>query len=316
MALSIKDIVTPEFIKNTVVLGVDLTIDDGSPFPDYLFESAIDQAIAMVESEIGIVIDPRIFTEERHDADIQERYAQYPIHLDNLPLRSVEELAIKIGTSDAATLPVQWITINNHQTAKFNIIPSASTVGSLYFRSGIPLLVGDVFSAYTRFSSYFAVTYTAGFTFEEGTFTFPAGVKDFTLSLQNEFNVGRPLATFSLPGIRIIATGKNLLKLHLNTPLSVDTTVTYSVNDVDPMLVRAISILASFLPLDVAGDLVAGAGIASKSIAIDSLSQFVGTTSSPENAGYSARVKQFQSELKGVLRALRAKYSRVNFWAR
>lgn len=321
MALSIKDIITPQYVRDTVALGVDLTLDDGTPFPDIVFEAAIDHAIAMVEAEAGIVIDPRTFTEERHDADIQERYAFYPIHLDNLPLRSVDKLAIKIGTTDAATLPVEWVTINSHLTAKFNIIPTATTVGSVYFRSGIPLLVGDVFSPYSRFPSYFAVDYTAGFTFEEGSFTFPAGEQKFTLPLIEKYQGGRPIISFTIDGeptssIRVITSGAASLKLYVSEPFAADTLVEYSCHDVDPLVLKSVAILASFLPLDVAGDLIAGAGIAAKTISLDALSQSINTTSSATNSGYSARVKQFQNELKSALHALKSKYTRINFWAR
>lgn len=316
MALNIRDIITPQYVKDTMALGVDLTLDDGTPFPDTVFTSAIDQAIAMVETAVGIVIDQRIFTEERHDADIQERFAHYPIHLDNLPLKQVDQLAIKIGTSDAAVLPVEWVTVNDHITAKFNIIPVATTVGSVYFRSGIPLLVGDVFSPYSKFPSYFSVNYTAGFTFEESSFTFPAGVKKFTLNLEETYSCGRPNFTFSDAGIRVLSVGKNLVNLHVATPFDEPTVIEYSANDVDPLIIKAVSILASFLPLDIAGDLVAGAGIASKSISLDALSQQINTTSSATNAGYSARVKQYDRELAAAIQALRAKYARFNFWAR
>jgi len=316
MALNIRDVITPQFVKDTMALGVDLTLDDGTPFPDAVFTSAIDHAISMVEAEVGITIDQRIFSEERHDADIQERFAHYPIHLDHLPLKSVQQLSIKIGTSPAASLPVEWVTINDHTTSKFNIIPVATTVGSVYFRSGIPLLIGDVFSPYSKFPSYFSVDYTAGFTFEESSFTFPAGVKKHTLTLEESYNCGRPQFTFSNNNVKVLSTGKNLVNLHISTPFPADTLITYSVHDVDPLILKSVAILASFLPLDIAGDLVAGAGIASKSISLDALSQQINTTSSATNAGYSARVKQYDRELKAAINALRAKYKRINFWAR
>lgn len=316
MALSIKDIVTPQYLKDTVILGVDLTLDDGSEYPDALFTAAVEQAVAILENELGFTIDPRMIKGERHDADIQDRTAFYPIHLDTLPLRKVDALSIQIGTAPAATLPVAWVTVNNHQTAKFNVIPTSSTVGSVYFRSGIPLLVGDVFSPYAKFPSYFSVDYTAGFTFEEGSFTFPAGESAMELTLQETYNLARPNITFDSPNIKVVMTGPTSAMLRRSGDISSALEVNYSANDVDPAIIKSIAILASLLPLDVAGDLVAGAGIAAKSISLDALSQQINTTSSATNAGYSARVKQFERELKSTLASLRAKYSRINFWAR
>jgi hypothetical protein len=67
--------------------------------------------------------------------------------------------------------------------------------------------------------------------------------------------------------------------------------------------------LASFGPLNIAGDLVAGAGIASKSISLDGLSQSISTTSSATNAGYGSRLIQYQGELKRVIPMLRRYYA-------
>lgn len=66
--------------------------------------------------------------------------------------------------------------------------------------------------------------------------------------------------------------------------------------------------LASFGPLNIAGDLLGGAGIASQSISIDGLSQNFNTTSSATNAGYGARLLQYGKEIKTELPTLRKKY--------
>jgi len=65
---------------------------------------------------------------------------------------------------------------------------------------------------------------------------------------------------------------------------------------------------ASFGPLNIAGDLLGGAGIASQSISIDGLSQSFNTTSSATNAGYGARLLQYGREIKEVLPMLERYY--------
>ncbi len=65
---------------------------------------------------------------------------------------------------------------------------------------------------------------------------------------------------------------------------------------------------SSFGPLNIAGDLIVGAGIASKSLSIDGLSQSISTTSSATNAGYGARLVQYQKELKVVVPELQRYY--------
>lgn len=55
---------------------------------------------------------------------------------------------------------------------------------------------------------------------------------------------------------------------------------------------------ASFGPLNLAGDLLGGAGIAQQSISLDGLSTNFATTSSATNAGFGARILAYQKELK------------------
>jgi len=85
----------------------------------------------------------------------------------------------------------------------------------------------------------------------------------------------------------------------------------------------AIGLMAAIFALNIAGDLIVGAGIASESLSLDGLSQNVNTTSSAENHGYSAKVKEFQKQLfgesinspnRGLVRKLRDYYQgqRIN----
>lgn len=70
----------------------------------------------------------------------------------------------------------------------------------------------------------------------------------------------------------------------------------------------AIGQLAAMLPLDTAGDLIAGAGIASYSTSMDGLSESVGTTSSATNSGYGARILSYQNQFKMNIAALKKRY--------
>lgn len=75
---------------------------------------------------------------------------------------------------------------------------------------------------------------------------------------------------------------------------------------------HAVGMVASFGPLNLLGDIVIGAGIANTSLSIDGLSQSVGTTSSAENAAYSARIRSYREELKMMLPQLRRTYHPVS----
>jgi hypothetical protein len=86
--------------------------------------------------------------------------------------------------------------------------------------------------------------------------------------------------------------------------------VTYSAgfSTIPPQLKDIVGKVASFGPLNIAGDLLGGAGIASQSISIDGLSQTFNTTSSATNAGYGARILAYNRELKDVIPTLQRYY--------
>ena len=79
-----------------------------------------------------------------------------------------------------------------------------------------------------------------------------------------------------------------------------------------PYDIRYIIGLKAIRPiLDVAGDLVAGAGIAGFSLSVDGLSQSVNTTSSSTNAGYGARIISAERELKQQVPLIKRFYKNV-----
>lgn len=323
MARTIYDIITVDSVKSTTVAGVDLTFDDGSNFPDEMFEGAISQSIAMIEADLGIVLDDFKVKGERHDVDLIDRHSHYLMSVDQRPLKSISALQIKIGNSNAvADLPVSFATIASHIQGQFNLIPDSTLAASLHFSSGVPFLVGDVFSPYSKFPLYFSIDYTAGHTFDEGSAVIPQGSDFVEVSLNSTFN-GRYYPDITVTdaqggaGVRVISTSPDSMTVQARTaPSTGDLTFNWSVNDVDPMVIRAVKLLSAMLPLNIAGDLLLGAGIASQSISIDGLSQSVASTASATSAGYGARLINFNNELKTVMKTLRAKYRKMNFYAR
>lgn len=73
-------------------------------------------------------------------------------------------------------------------------------------------------------------------------------------------------------------------------------------------IVELIAKKAALGPLNLAGDLIAGAGIATKSISLDGISQAIGTTSSATNAGFGARIINYHKEIKLELESIRNYY--------
>lgn len=79
-------------------------------------------------------------------------------------------------------------------------------------------------------------------------------------------------------------------------------------------LIGIIGKLATFGPLNIAGDMILGAaGIASQSLSIDGLSQSIGTTASATSAGYAARLKQYAEEIKDTVARIEGIYRGLIF---
>lgn len=109
----------------------------------------------------------------------------------------------------------------------------------------------------------------------------------------------------------LVASGRH----YVPNILSVDFTAGFEDGEVPQDIRDAVAKLAAFAPLNVAGDLIVGAGIASKSIGIDGLSQSINTTSSATNAGYGARLTQYEKELKRAIPVLEKYYKGVRLLA-
>lgn len=68
---------------------------------------------------------------------------------------------------------------------------------------------------------------------------------------------------------------------------------------VPSLMNAAIGMIASIFAMNIAGDLILGAGIAGTSIGLDGLSQAIQSTASAENHAYSAKVKEYGFQLYG-----------------
>ena len=243
--MAIADQVSVSFLKTNFLAGVDLTFDDGTAYPDSLYQQSINAAISWLEADLEVVFDETEIT-ERLDARDIDRNAFWLVHVNKRPVKSVTAVKARYGNFQGVEFPADWVHISSEIAGQLQIIPGPSNIGSFAFTSGVPLLVGDVFMPVSYMPRWWEITYKAGFT------SFPSD------------------------------------------------------------LIHAIALKASLLPLDIAGDLIAGAGIANKSISVDGLSQTIGTTASATNAGYGARVLQYERELKALLPQLRKRYRGKN----
>ena len=77
-------------------------------------------------------------------------------------------------------------------------------------------------------------------------------------------------------------------------------------------LLNVVGKLASIGVLNIAGDLILGAGIASMSLGVDGLSQSIASTSSATSSGYGARIIQYSKEINDTLKRLKLAYKSLN----
>lgn len=319
MAASIYDRLTAQWLKDRFLVGVDLTLDDGTEYPDGIYEQSIVAAVAYLERELGIVIEQRTISAERHDALAEHRSAWWPFVLDHRPVQSVTGLKLRYGSFAPVDMPLSWIQLLAPVHGKLQLVPSAESVGSFQFTAGMPLITGDVFQPVSYVPGYFEFDYSAGFDIQSGQATVADGETSVAVSFPRDMLLptGETYAVYLrfdgddyggvIKGARdLTASGFNLEMT--TAPSGGDAHVDWYATAVPPDIEHVIGLRASLLPLDVAGDLISGAGVANTSISADGLSQTLGTTSSATNAGYGARVLQFERELKGQLKALRAKY--------
>jgi hypothetical protein len=325
---SIRDIITVDFLKNTSLVGIDLTVDDGSAFPDELFQSAIDAAINTVESELGIVLDHQDCT-ERQDAASDQRRSWWGMTLDQKPLKAIEEIKISYGQYPETSVPLAWVNITSDASSQIALIPTSETLGAFNFNNSIPLLIDPITNyAYYRYvPAYFKLKYQAGFNYRKGTASIPVGQTELTIDL-NETLIDTPNFTFTITDdgrnvVPLIATtaraistgiGRSSFVIKLNQA-GVDGPVilNWQVHTVPQAIIKTISQVAALLPLDIAGNLIAGAGIARQSLSIDGLSQDIATTASATSSGFGATIISYQKQIKDTMDAMKKKYSTVGF---
>lgn len=306
--------ITPQFLRDTVLLGIDLTLDDGTAYPDVAFTQSIQSAIQHVESDLGINIEPFSVTQERHDAERQGRFSYWPFRLDRRPIISFEGARIRFGSFQPVDIPTSWITSTSHTHGQIHLIPSEESLGSYFFRAGVPLMGGfGIYESRDYIPAYFEFDYTAGFDERTGIATIPAGETSVEVALGSRVLLPYLVST-NQATVSTRARGQEAFTLAIPAPLGEDLVISWTLDTLPADLKQAIAIKsATLLLLHVAGDLILGAGIASQSLGVDSLSVSVGTTSSAMYSGYSARAESLDKQYKLLLSGLRSQYRVTQF---
>jgi len=225
-------ILTVKSLKEHFMFGLDLTDDDGYPFPNSMFEFAIRAAVDSLEKTLQVMLKPTEMF-EYHDFFAQDYRDFAFIQLNHWPVINVTKIQVKYPTAvTPIEFPLEWVQLRKER-GNFHLVPTAGSISTILMGRGGDYLT-FVWRGFDFMPNLWHIWYTAGF--EKG----------------------------KVPNDVVGIVGK----------------------------------MACFYPLNIAGDLVGGIAIASKSIGIDGLSQSINTTSSAENAGYSARLRQYERELR------------------
>lgn len=311
---SIYDILTVQRLKDTTLAGVDLTDDDNNPLPDIMFEQAIRSAVQMLEADIGIQVERFSFKGERKDSMVGEGPWWFT-RLNRRQVISVDRFQMRYGNFDPIDVPISWINLIKPLTGQLNIVPSQESLGSfLFYREGALIFAGWGLHGYPMVPGYFSFDYTAGFDCRCGTVTIPntenGFVVEFPTPVLDKYNVTLSIDTANgAAEARVISKSNDGMTIIVNTPPSTgDAVISYTLTTMPDSFLQAASIVAAMTPLDTAGDLIMGAGIASTSISVDALQQTINSTASPTNSGYGARILSQRRQLKELVASLKARY--------
>lgn len=373
---SVFDDLTSQWLKTVYLLGVDLTVDDGSPYPDEVYRRNIAAAVAWAQNTFHQQIDLLTVHSEQHDLTRQDRAAWFSFQLDHRPVLEITEVRMRYGSSTAVKLPLSWVKVTSAEQGQINLMPSAAgqDLGTFLFSSGIPLMTMGYAE---NIPAFFEFDYIAGMSQESGTVVLTGetpvkvnfdralpktdyeaifAIQDFrpfvVSRTSTQFvaqlavappgpityswivpNLGRGTVTFVdgspvtvnlarktvnlsypvgftapdfLPALTAKAVGSFTVKQ--KAPPAWAVPYEWRMSRVPADLRHWIGMRASMDALNIAGDLIGGAGIASSSVGVDGFSQSVNTTSSPENGGFSARIKEYERELPILTTALKGKY--------
>lgn len=347
--MPLRDVLTASWLQDRYLVGIDLTTDDGTAYPDAIYTQSILNAVSALETELDITLNGiQLEENERHDRLDMDEEGYFYHRLRKRPVRGLTKLQWKFGNFEGSALPKSWHERVSALMGDVRVVPSGdsletSVIGSFhyyYFSNGVHHLTpGWWLRSYRHgyddrrdavalgtFSERF---YLNGPLYVEPSVA-PSSGQTFTVTV-----AGNLLDTDQIDGVGSADTevltwstadGSYAKKTSKSWARITSVTLAESGSDAPefrlygdlswPQVFEdAIGLTASLLLLDTAGDLIVGAGIASKSISMDGLSQSINTTSSATNAGYGARVLSYGKRLKGIMDGLKGQLDRREVFA-
>lgn len=318
--MALTKLLTAQWLKDRYLVGIDLTDDDNQPYPDDHYQDSIDAAISQIEATYDISLRrPREYEHtERHDGNTLSSPAWYLKHTRHRPITELISFSIQFGNYPSTAIPLSWVHVVSARAGQIQIIPGPEGFRHPYLVGNTPLLGADILGARNYLPGWIKLKYKAGFEKTlAGTVSGASGQKIVTYtpgsatdSAIQELQEGDHVyvnSTFYRVSDVISSTSFEVSD-NLAETWSSETCVAYQY---DPLLLQAVGLTAALGILDTAGDLILGAGISSKSISIDGLSESISSTSGVENSGYGARINQYRKRLEDIRKVLLRRYKRM-----
>lgn len=152
---------TPEWLKTNYLTGLKFVDYAQKEYPDSLFETHMQNAVAKIEKLCDICILPLTVNAEQHDYRITDYQNWGFLHLYKVPVRWVSALrgVYPAGTS-VVQYPTEAIQIRG-DTGQLNLVPTSGALGSLIIGQGgtfVPLVYGQL----SEVPNLWEVDYQAG----------------------------------------------------------------------------------------------------------------------------------------------------------
>lgn len=239
-------LVSVDELRENYLFGLDLTDDDGNPFPDRMLEWYIRGGVDWLQKELDIPLVAKTIENEVHDHFAVD-YARWGyFQLQSYPVIAIDRVYFQYPSmTTESEINLDWVVLcEKGAHGVIQIVPGQGNIAEVLM---IPGALFPMWSGATgRVPGIWHFTYRAGY--EPGT--------------------------------------------------------------APPDIKHVIAMWAAIGILNIAGDLIVGAGIASKSVTLPGLSQNINTTSSSTNAGFGARIIEYQKEIKQAVPNLRRYYGK------
>lgn len=153
---------TPIFLRQKYLMGLDFIDNDGQPWPDELYHYHLQTAIDEFERETQVRVLSKVITNEAHDYSAGD-YSNFAyLQLFEFPVQSVESVSAIYPTGQTAMVfPPQWVKLYPEH-GQIQLVPTQGSLSSVLIGQGgtyLPLVYGGISSL----PQLFHVAYTAGF---------------------------------------------------------------------------------------------------------------------------------------------------------